>query len=160
MKKSFGEMSKDFRKAAGLSTAEGDDLKAKDLAGAGVGRLTDVVEEMTGYAMPAKKAEAFIRFLAGSDEPLYDQMNSLSAQLGQLLANYLGIGWTGTAHTSDYVPLTALGPGAERFRGFLQNTDIFPNYVSLAGIRFTNPQSPLLAECRPSAEEAERWALV
>jgi alkaline phosphatase len=162
VKKSFGELNKDLRKAAGMTptAVEGVKEKAEDLANVGAERLTDLLEQTTGYAAPAKKAEAFIRFMAGRGEPLFDQMNTLSAQLGQLLANYLGIGWTGSAHTADYVPLIALGPGAERFRGLLQNTDIFPHYLALAGIRFRNPECPLLADAGPSAAEAERWELV
>jgi hypothetical protein len=70
-------------------------------------------------------------------------MNSAVAQLGQLMANHLGIGWTGTAHCSDFVPLVATGPGAERFRGFIQNTDVFRHYTQLAGIDFKNPSLPI-----------------
>jgi hypothetical protein len=61
----------------------------------------------------------------------------------------------GTAHTADFIPLLAYGPGAERFEGFLQNTDLFANYLDLARIRFRNPQVPLLAESAPSATDAE-----
>jgi hypothetical protein len=118
-----------------------------------------LIEGATGYAVPEKKAEAFVRFLAGRDRPLYDGMNSLSTQLGQLLANHFGVGWTGNAHTADYVPLVAVGPGAERFRGFVQNTDVFAHYLALAGLRLQNPTWPLLAESGPSAAEVEGWQL-
>jgi hypothetical protein len=37
----------------------------------------------------------------------------------------------------------------------LQNTDFFHRYLALAGIRFRNPELPLMAECGPSANEAE-----
>jgi hypothetical protein len=53
------------------------------------------------------------------------------------------------------VPLLALGPGGERFRGFLQNTEIFDHYVSMAGMNYRNPQLPLMAESGPTASEAE-----
>jgi len=76
-------------------------------------------------------------------------------QLGQLQANYLGVGFTSGAHTADFVPLLALGPGAERFRAFLQNTDVFHHYLALAGIDFRNPTVPLLAETGPSAADVE-----
>jgi alkaline phosphatase len=117
--------------------------------------VADIVGEATGYQVPEEKAALFARFLAGEHPPLYDQMNSLSAQLGQLLGNYLGIGWTGTSHTGDYVIATAVGPGANLFAGMLQNTDFFHHYLALVGIRFRNPELPLMAECGPSAAEAE-----
>ena len=115
-----------------------------------------LIGEVTSYRVPDKKAAAFLEFLNKKGATVYDQMNSKTVQLGQLLANHLGVGWTSGQHTSDYVPLIALGPGAERFRGFMQNTQIFPNYMALAGVDFRNPEVPLLAECGPSAWEAER----
>jgi alkaline phosphatase len=159
--KSFPELFKDFKKAAGLDLAKDySDAEVREkLKQLEPARVSELIEEATGYAVPQKKAEAFLRFVAGLDKPLYDGMNSLSAQLGQLLANHYGVGWTGSAHTADYVPLVAVGPGAERFRGFLQNTDVFPHYLDLAGIRFRNPGSPLLAESAPTAAEVERWQI-
>jgi alkaline phosphatase len=159
--KSFPELLKDFKKAAGLDLekdiSDADTLeKLKQLA---PDRVSELIEEATGYAVPQKKAEAFLRFVAGLDKPLYDGMNSLSTQLGQLLANHYGVGWTGNSHTADYVPLVAVGPGAERFRGFLQNTDVFAHYLALAGIRFQNPAMPLMAESAPTAAEVERWQI-
>ena len=52
------------------------------------------------------------------------------------------------------MPLLALGPGAERFRGFIQNTDVFKHYLALANINFKNPEVPLIADnARPDAAE-------
>jgi hypothetical protein len=48
-----------------------------------------------------------------------------------------------------------VGPGAERFRGFLKNTDVLAHLTALAGIDFRNPAAPLLAECGPGAAAAE-----
>jgi alkaline phosphatase len=69
------------------------------------------------------------------------------------MSNYTGLCFTGHSHTSDYVPLTALGPGSELFRGFLENTDIFRFYTTLAGIDFRNPTEPLAAEATPGGRE-------
>lgn len=127
----------------------------KNATAAGVQKL---LREATGYKVPDAKAAMLMPFLEKKGQVLYDQMNSTAVQLGQLLGNYLGVGWTGSAHTADYVPLLALGPGAERFRGFLQNTDVFRRYLSLADIDFRNPEVPLLAESGPSATEVETCA--
>jgi len=37
----------------------------------------------------------------------------------------------------------ATGPGAERFGGFILNTDVFRHYTELAGIDFKNPSVPI-----------------
>ena len=161
VQKSFPELLKDLKKASGLDLDKEttDAATVESLKQLSPDRVSELIEGATGYAVPEKKAEAFVRFLAGRDRPLYDGMNSLSTQLGQLLANHFGVGWTGNAHTADYVPLVAVGPGAERFRGFVQNTDVFAHYLALAGIRFKNPTWPLLAESGPSAAEVEDWQL-
>jgi alkaline phosphatase len=96
--------------------------------------------------------------LAGDSWTLFDQMNPVITQFGQLMANYLGIGFTGNSHTSDYVPILASGPGAERFAGLIENTDIFDHYTQLAGIRFENPSLPLLAGDTWEEEEVEQIA--
>jgi alkaline phosphatase len=143
VRKSFSALESDFggaRRNVTLMTA---------------GDVAALVGEATGCEISNRHAAMFARFLAGDHAPLYDQMNGFSAQMGQLLANHLGIGWTGTSHTADYVTLVAMGPGAGGFRGMLQGTDVFHRYVELAGIRFRNPELPLMAESGPTAAEVE-----
>ncbi len=123
------------------------------------GKLQSVVLEGTGYKVPDRKAVFLASFFAKKGLALYDSMNSETCQMGQLMGNYYGVGWTSGAHTADFVPLLALGPGAARFRGFLQNTEVFRNYLALANIDYRNPEVPLLAECGPAASEVELCAL-
>lgn len=118
--------------------------------------IVAVIQETTGYRMSLRRAGLFSKVLAGEYPALFDQMNSTITQLGQLMGNRLGIGWTGNTHTADYVPVLAVGPGAERFHGLIQNTDIFVHYTQLAGIDFKNPSAPLIAHAGPEAEEAEQ----
>jgi alkaline phosphatase len=119
--------------------------------------IIDVIGATTGYKMSARRAALFAKVLAGEYPALYDQMNSAVTQLGQVMANRFGIGWTGNTHTADFVGILALGPGAEHFAGFVQNTDVFVNYTRLAGIDFKNPSLPLIASVDgPEADEVER----
>ena len=53
---------------------------------------------------------------------------------GQILANHLGIGFCGTSHTSDFAPLTAIGPGAHALRDARHLADLQPRIASLLGI--------------------------
>ena len=105
--------------------------------------IADTIREATDYQVSLEKAAAFAPFLVRKGKAPFTLMNSNVAQLGQLIANHIGIGWTGTAHCSDFVPLVATGPGAERFRGFILNTDVFRHYTQLAGIDFKNPSLPI-----------------
>ena len=115
-----------------------------------------IIAEATGYKMSLRRAALFAKVLAGDASQLYDQMNPVVTQLGQALANRLGVGWTGNTHTADYVPLTAIGPGSDRFTGLVENTDIFNHYTAFAGVDFKNPAAPLIAHAGPEADEAER----
>lgn len=105
--------------------------------------IADTLREATDYQLSLEKAAVLAPFLARKGKAQFTVMNSAVAQLGQVMANHLGIGWTGTAHCSDFVPLVATGPGAERFRGFILNTDVFRHYTQLAGIDFQNPSLPI-----------------
>ena len=121
--------------------------------------IKQVIEETTGYELSDAKMKLFAPFLEKKGATMYSSMNTVVAQLGQMMGNHLGIGWTANAHTADYVPLLALGPGSERFRGFIQNTDVFKHYVALAGIDFKNPEVPLLADAGTNdGAEEDHWA--
>ena len=114
-------------------------------------KIIAIIKETTGYELTLRRAKLLLPFLKKEGEPVYNLMNSLTCQLGQLMANYSGVGWTSGAHTSDYVPISAFGPGAERFAGFIQNTDVFRHYTDLAGIDFRNPESPLIGAAAPDS---------
>jgi alkaline phosphatase len=109
-----------------------------------VAHIQSVLSEATGgYKMPESKAAMLAPFLARKGSVMYDVMNSPVAQVGQLLANHLAVGWIGSTHSADYVMTTVLGPGAERFRGFINGTDVFDKYLAFAGVDFRNPQLPV-----------------
>ena len=110
-----------------------------------VKEIQRLIRETTGYDLTEQRARLLVPFLERKGVTMYGIMNSVSVQLGQMMGNHIGIGWSSNAHTADYVPLLALGPGAERFRGFIQNTDVFKHYTALANIDFKNPEVPLLA---------------
>ena len=120
--------------------------------------VIDIIAETTGYRMSERRAALFAKVLAGEFPGLYDQMNTVVTQLGQIIANRTGVGWTGNTHTADYVTLVAVGPGAENFRGIVQNTDIFTHYTQFAGIDFRNAAAPLIADAGPEAGDVEGHA--
>jgi alkaline phosphatase len=106
--------------------------------------IIEIIEEGTGYKMAYRKAEILRTHLANAGESLYDMRKSDVCALGDVLANYFGIGFIGNAHTGDFVPVLAVGPGAEQLGGFINNVDIFRHFVDFAGVDFKNPQEPLI----------------
>ncbi len=155
IRKSLGEMTRQIKGLANFDgeSYKGDAPKKGKIVEPGV--IADIVHAASGYRPSLKRCTKYHQFLSGKGDALYDLTNNTDYQLGQMLGNYVGIGWTSTNHTSDYVPILATGPGAEKFGGFVQNTDVFRHYTSLAGIDFRNPELPLMAESGPSASEAE-----
>lgn len=116
--------------------------------------IIDIIAAGTGYKVPYEKAELLTPHLAKRGKAMYDLMKEDVCALGQLMGNYWGIGWTGNAHTADYVPVLSLGPGAEKFKGFIQNTEVFYNYLGFANIDFRNPEEPLIT-AGPDAHQVE-----
>jgi alkaline phosphatase len=168
VKASFAEILRQLRK---LPPASDEDDEVQENNGAdlrkgyvpSVKEVQEIILANTGYAVPDQKAGMFLEFLSAKGSCLYDSMNSDVAQLGQLLGNHIAVGWTGSAHTADFVPVTAVGPGAERFHGFIQNVDVFRHYTQLAGIDFKNPEEPMLAdagEVRGREENVAEYMLV
>lgn len=109
-----------------------------------VAHIQSVFREATaGFEVSERRAALLATFLASKGSVLYDVTNSQVVQVGQLLANHLAVGWTGSTHTADYVPVTARGPGAEHFHGLVNGTSVFDQFLTFAGVDFKNPQLPV-----------------
>jgi len=102
--------------------------------------VKDVIRTAFGFD-PSPEETEWLRTQASGAKgvTISKQMDKMAGVLGQVLGNHTGVGWTGTSHTSDFTLLTALGPGSQRFHGFLKNTDVFPILCDLMEIRHRNP---------------------
>ena len=71
---------------------------------------------------PMALTKAEVKWLADR----FDAKNAsrLSTAVKEVFSHKCGIGWSSGAHTALPVLTTAKGPGAERFAGFIDNTDI------------------------------------
>ena len=67
------------------------------------------------------------------DDEAYDakKISRLPTAVKSIFSHKCGIGWTSGSHTALPVLTTAGGPGAERFVGFIDNTDISKNLKEL-----------------------------
>ena len=57
---------------------------------------------------------------------LYADINALAAKAKELVNQKAGLGWTTHSHTATAVPVFAVGVGAERFTGWMDNREIAP----------------------------------
>lgn len=96
--------------------------------------------EAFGFELEPHEVEAVRASAAGGKRlSLNTRLDKPAGILGQAVGNHTGIAWVSTDHTSDYVVVTALGPGRERFAGHIRNTSCFESMVDLMGSRFRNP---------------------
>lgn len=112
--------------------------------------------EATGYTISTRRRELLEPYLKKKGYALYETMASDVAAVGQVLANHTGIGFTSTAHTSDFVPVLTRGPGADAFRGFIRNTEVFERYLTFAGVNHRNRQEALIVGGDSEEELRER----
>lgn len=62
---------------------------------------------------------------AGTDQKtLYNNFNQFAVKVFDILNRAMGIGWTSGNHTALYVPIYAIGQGAEKFSGSINNIQI------------------------------------
>ncbi|WP_228486839.1 alkaline phosphatase [Paludibaculum fermentans] len=103
-------------------------------------RVQELARYHFGFELAPDEIEILRKSGSGTKKlSMNRQLDTMSGLMGQVVGNHTGIGWTGSTHTSDYTLLTALGPGAERFSGFVRNTEVFPHLTALMDAQFKNP---------------------
>jgi alkaline phosphatase len=59
--------------------------------------------------------------------------------LGQVIGNYIGVGWTSVSHTADHVLLSAVGPGSGDFACLQHHTEVHDLFADLLKLDSSNP---------------------
>jgi alkaline phosphatase len=102
--------------------------------------LLQIIFEAT--SLQITPADARLLLLASgllpAQHPEPHQLSMIEA-LAAVTRNVTGIGWSGTTHTSDLVPILAIGPERDRYQGLLRNSDNFSRLAPLLGITHRNP---------------------
>ena len=85
--------------------------------------------------------EAALGALTHSDEKqeksLYSSLNSLANTARLVMAETSMVGWQSGGHSNGYVPVFAIGAGAEKFCGKYDNTLIATKIAEAAGWKQT-----------------------
>ncbi len=77
--------------------------------------------------------ERLIKGIARNEETLYQKDNELATTAKRVLNEAALIGWQSGGHSNGYVPVFAIGVGAERFTGRMDNTEIPLKIAEAAG---------------------------
>ncbi len=114
--------------------------EAKEDGGISREAVIETIKSMAGIELAKEDADLIAAASKGRlPQDHNHQHSNFVGLLGQLLGNHTGIGWTGVTHTADWVVISAVGPGAEHFRGLVRNTDAFRLMTSLWEIDHRNP---------------------
>ncbi len=104
-------------------------------------KVREVIREVIGVEISREEAEVIANVAAGKPAPTLNRAHaSLVGVMGEVMANYLGVAWIGTQHTSDWTLVTALGPGKEMFAGIQPHKEAFHRMLRLSGVSFRNPE--------------------
>ena len=76
--------------------------------------------------------ESFVKNNVKFEESLYSKTEPLAAAAKQVMSQVALLGWTTSNHSAGYVPVFAIGAGANAFSGKMDNTDI-PKRIAKAG---------------------------
>ncbi len=66
----------------------------------------------------------FVERSTSDKKTLYNSFNFFSAEVFGLINKLAGVGWTTNYHSGTWVPVFAVGQGAEQFNGLVDNTEI------------------------------------
>jgi alkaline phosphatase len=102
---------------------------------AGVNRIREIIEYATSTRITREEGEMIYQAYQGEFRAPYGQRRGAGAVISGVLANYNGIYFISTSHTSDYVEIAAWGPGSDRIPYFVRNTAMFDLMVDMAGVR-------------------------
>lgn len=105
-------------------------LRTIDEKSAAAGAL---IEEATGIKLPEEDLAFFQDALLAKRMDAFLPACSPFMILGSLLANHYGVRFLSPNHTSDYVEVTALGPGSDAVAGLMDNTDLY--HVAIEALR-------------------------
>ena len=70
---------------------------------------------------------------AKDEKSLYSSVSALSKQAVKLLNKKAKVGWTTGSHSAAAVPVFAIGPGAELFTGWHDNSEVAPLILKVTG---------------------------
>ena len=79
--------------------------------------------------------QSFVKNKVVFEESLYARTEPLAAAARQVMSQIAMVGWTSSSHTAGYVPVFAIGAGADLFTGKMDNTEIPKRIAKAAGYK-------------------------
>ncbi len=77
--------------------------------------------------------ESFVKNKVVYAESLYSKSEPLASKAKEVLNEIARVGWASGSHSASYIPIYAIGAGAELFRGKMDNIDIPKRLIQAGG---------------------------
>jgi alkaline phosphatase len=103
------------------------------------GAVADLAEAATGIGLGKGSRELLAAAVEKKRVMPFAGANTWTSVLGAALADEVGVAFTGPNHTSDFVEVTALGPGSELLKPFVDNTDLHALTIAALGLPEAQP---------------------
>ena len=113
-------------------------------APANAAQLIERIEFAQGYAITKEEAEPLVKHIqALSDKDSKDPYKLPFEKLALVQRNYTSVHFGGNHHTSDFVEVSALGPGSELLNAFILNTELHNLMLEACGVGEMVKVSPM-----------------
>lgn len=96
--------------------------------------IPDLVRTATGISLNGDEVGIMTRFMKGERVSPFAASNTFVGVLGSLLANWTGVSFMSPNHTSDFVEVTAVGPGSAGLAPMIDNTELHGLVINALGI--------------------------
>lgn len=110
----------------------------------GIGKETTIIqtieriEHANSIVLNSSDAQAILNFYTdiNLEDGLYNPKHLPFQLLAEIQKKYISVGWNSMHHTADYSELALFGPGSERLKPFIKNTDL--HYLMLQAAEIEN----------------------
>jgi alkaline phosphatase len=98
-------------------------------------QVIERIEYAQGMIIKKEEAAELLKHYMHLEESgVYNPRKLPFKYLAQLQANHTSVGWGSMEHSADYVELAMYGPGSERLKPFVKNTDLHYLMLQATGV--------------------------
>jgi len=113
--------------------------EARSEAGMNMDLVREIVQEGTGIALNWDESDTLRRWFSREPVDPFLLANKDSGPLGSVLANHFAVAFLSPNHTSDFVEVTAFGPGSERLAQHITIERLHPLVVEALDLAPARP---------------------
>ena len=102
-------------------------------------QVRERIEYANNYGISKEDAGKILNYYKGAEkteEGLYNYKKLPFKLLSEIQQNYHSVGWISTNHSGDFVELAMYGPGSDKLKSFMRNTDL--HYLMLEAAEVEN----------------------